>query len=102
MLQVFMGSTRTNLWSRLRRVRINPGWWSNEPAMERVIGLIKEKSPIAPSSLDLEVVYLRGNHHSFHAVIAAPLFAAGDQLSIDTGAGKAGMHRIQNALAFGG
>ena len=70
--------------------------------MERVIGLIKVKAPIAPSSLDLEVVYLRGNHHSFHAVIAAPLLTAVDQLSIDTGAGKAGVHRIKNALALRG
>ena len=68
--------------------------------MERVIGLIKVKAPIAPSSLDLEVIYLRGNYHSFHAVIATPLLTAVDQLSIDTGAGKAGMHRIQNAFAL--
>ena len=62
--------------------------------MERVIGLIEVKAAIAPSSLNLEIVYLRGDYHSFHAVIAAPQLTSGDQLSIDTGAGKPGMHCI--------
>ena len=71
-----------------------PGERSNKPAMERVIGLIKAKATITPSSLDLEIVDLRGDYHSFHAVIPAPLLAARDQLSIDTSAGKAGLDRI--------
>jgi hypothetical protein len=68
--------------------------------MQRVIRLIEVKTAIAPSSLDLEIVYLRGDYHSFHPVIMAPLLTAGDQLSIDTGASKLGMHCIQNALTL--
>ena len=70
--------------------------------MERVIRLVKVKAAIGPSALDLQIVDLRRDYHSFHAVIPAPLLAAGDQLSIDTGAGKAGMYRIENSFTLRG
>ena len=70
--------------------------------MERVVGLIKAKATITPSSLDLEIVDLGRDYHSLHTVIPAPLLTAGDQLSIDAGTGKVGMYRIENPFTLSG